>query len=107
MIRGQIIKETNDAEVRYTTYKQLLEAFSIFAQVKDIRMIKDKISGEVKDFAFVEYFTLDESQYAMAQIKQNPVKIRDNPIYVTYSKIRRSEEMRVKLIFILGFTRPF
>jgi RNA recognition motif-containing protein len=58
-------------------------------------MIKDKLTGEIKDFAFVEFFTLDEAQYAIAQIKKNPVKIRDNHVYVTYSKIRRSEEMRV------------
>jgi hypothetical protein len=53
-------------------------------------MIRDKISGELKDFAFVEYFTLDEAQHAM-----NLIKIRNNPIYVTYSKIRRCDEIRV------------
>ena len=42
----------------------------------------------------MEYFTLDEAQYAIAQIKQNPIKIRNNPIYVTYSKIRKSDEAR-------------
>ncbi len=58
-------------------------------------MVRDKISGELKDFAFVEYFTLDEAVYALDQIKRCPVKIRNNPIYATFSKIRRAEDLKV------------
>jgi RNA-binding protein 5/10 len=73
----------------------LLEAFSQYGQVKDIRLICDKISGEPKDFAFVEYFTIEEATIALGQIKRNPVKIRNNPLYVTFSKIRRPEDLKV------------
>ncbi len=59
-------------------------------------MIRDKLTGDVKDFAFVEFFTIDEAQHVINQIKKLPVKIRDVPVYVTFSKIRRSEELRVK-----------
>lgn len=55
-------------------------------------MIRDRITGEVKDFAFVEYFTLDEAINAVEVIKKSPVKIRGVPIYTTYSKIRKQEE---------------
>jgi hypothetical protein len=58
-------------------------------------MISDKISGEPKDFAFVEYFTIDEATTALNQIKRNPIKIRNNLIYVTFSKIRRPEDLKV------------
>jgi len=58
-------------------------------------MIKEKCSGELKDFAFVEFFSLEEAQHVMLQLKKNPVKIKNTPLYVTYSKIRRSEELRV------------
>ena len=64
-------------------------------------MIKDKLTGEVKDFAFVEFFSIEEAQFVVNQIKKSPVKIRDNPVYVTFSKIRRSEEMRVYRLIIL------
>jgi RNA-binding protein 5/10 len=74
----------------------LLEILSQYAQVKDLRMISDKISGEPKDFAFVEYFTIEEATRAMNQIKRNPIKIKNNQIYVTFSKIRRPEDIKVK-----------
>ena len=69
----------------------MLETFSFYGQVKDIRMVCDKITGEPKDYAFVEYFTIDEATMALNQIKRNPVKLRGNPIFVTFSKIRRPE----------------
>jgi len=58
-------------------------------------MISDKISGEPKDFAFIEYFTVEEATMALNQIKRNPIKIRNNITYVTFSKIRRPEDFKV------------
>lgn len=71
-----------------------MELFSQYAQVKDIRMIRDRISGELKDFAFVEYFTIEEAAFAVDSIKRCPLKLRNNPIYVTFSKIRRPEDIK-------------
>lgn len=90
----------------YKFTHKLLEIFGQYAQVKDIRMISDKISCEPKDFAFVEYYTIDEATIALNQIKRNPIKIRNNQIYVTFSKIRRPEDLKVINafnIFILIF----
>lgn len=72
-----------------------MEAFGQYAQVKDVRLIRDKITGEQKDFAFVEYFSIDEATFALDQIKKIPVKIRNNPIFATFSKIRRFEDLKV------------
>ncbi len=72
-----------------------MEIFSQYAQVKDIRMIRDKLSAELKDFAFVEYFTVEEATYAINQIKKNPIKIKNQIIYCTFSKIRRPEDYKV------------
>lgn len=58
-------------------------------------MVGDKITNEQKEFCFVEYFTIEEATYALNMIKRNPIKIRNNPIYVTYSKIRRQEDIKV------------
>jgi RNA recognition motif-containing protein len=55
-------------------------------------MIRDRITGELKDFAFIEFFTLDEANYVMAEIKRNPLKINNQPVNITYSKIKRFEE---------------
>ncbi len=61
-------------------------------------MICEKLTGEPKDFAFVEYFSIEESTMALNQIKRNPVKIRGNPVFVTFSKIRRPEDFKVNKI---------
>ncbi len=63
-------------------------------------MISERITGEPKDFAFVEYFTIEEATIALNQIKRIPVKIRGNPLFVTFSKIKRPDE-KVKLILNL------
>jgi RNA-binding protein 5/10 len=77
---------------KYFGLNQLLDIFSQYAQVKDIRMIRDRMTGELKDFAFIEFFTLDEANYVLAEIKRNPLRINDESVNITYSKIRRFEE---------------
>jgi RNA-binding protein 5/10 len=73
----------------------LLEIFTQYAQVKDIRMIRDRITAELKDFAFVEYFTVEEAEIAMDAIRRTPIRIRNYPLFVTFSKIRRPDELKV------------
>jgi RNA recognition motif-containing protein len=58
-------------------------------------MIRDKISTELKDFAFVEFYSVEEATYAINQIKKNPIKVKNQPIYCTFSKIRRPEDLKV------------
>ena len=59
-------------------------------------MIRDKISLELKDFAFVEFYSVEEATFAVNQIKKNPIKIKNQPLYCTFSKIRRPEDLKVK-----------
>ncbi len=66
-------------------------------------MIRDKISAELKDFAFVEYFTVEEATYAMNQIKKNPIKIKNQIIYCTFSKIRRPEDFKVIKTYLFKY----
>jgi RNA-binding protein 5/10 len=70
---------------------QILEAFSKYAQVKDIRMIKDKNTGELRDFAFVEFFTLEDAGKVMQYSKKEDILINGCPIHLTYSKLKRGE----------------
>lgn len=62
-------------------------------------MVRDKISGESRDFAFIEYFSVEEAIYVLDLIKRSPVKIRNNQIFVTFSKIRREEDTKVLKTF--------
>ncbi len=49
MIRGVVITEVEE--------EVLLNLFEALAPIKDIRMIRNKITGGNKDFAFVEFFS--------------------------------------------------
>ncbi len=49
MIRGPVITEVEE--------EVLLNLFEALAPIKDIRMIRNKITGGNKDFAFVEFFS--------------------------------------------------
>jgi RNA recognition motif-containing protein len=66
--------------------------------VKDIRLISDKITGEIRDYAFVDYFSIEEATNAINNIKRNPIKLRNNPIFVTFSKIKRTDEVKVSFL---------
>ena len=83
MIRGSVVPECDDT--------LLLEAFSKFAQVKDIRMIKDKNTGELRDFAFVEFFTLQDAAHVIACTQKDPLVFHGQTVHVTYSKVKRGE----------------
>jgi hypothetical protein len=61
-------------------------------------MICEKITGEPRDFAFVEYFSVEEATMVLNSLKRSPMKIRGMPINVTYSKIRKLEDLRVHYI---------
>lgn len=63
--------------------------------MKDIRLIRDRITGEIKDFAFVEYFSIDEAMFALDRIRQDPIRIKNNPLFVTFSKLKRNEDYKV------------
>jgi hypothetical protein len=54
-------------------------------------MIKDKNSGELRDFAFIEFFTLEDANYVMKMVKKSQIKINNYPVYVTYSRIKKGD----------------
>ena len=45
--------------------EQLRTLFSQYGQVKSVKIIKDRISGEHRGFAFVEMSTMEEGQEAI------------------------------------------
>ena len=54
-------------------------------------MIKDKATGEMRDFAFVEFFTQQDADFVMQATKQDGFSINDQNVHVTYSKVKRGD----------------
>lgn len=90
MVRGSVIPECDDTI--------LLEAFSRYAQVKDIRMIRDKNTGNLRDFAFIEFFTLKDAGFVMTSTKREPLILKGQTVHVTYSKVKKGEMPHVYFI---------
>lgn len=42
----------------------MLEIFESFAPVRDIRQIRNKLTGAFKDFAFIEFYSPEETAAA-------------------------------------------
>ena len=56
MLRGPILCDVEES--------LLLEVFETFAPVRDVRQIRNKMAGNFKDFAFIEFFTPEETSIA-------------------------------------------
>ena len=59
--------------------------------MKDIRLVKDKESGMNKDFAFVEFHTLEDSALVLERAKIEKVRVKGVSVFVSYSKYKRPE----------------
>lgn len=58
-------------------------------------MIRDKISLEPKYFAFVEFYSTEDATRVVEEARRDPIRLRTGPIFITFSKIKRSEEAKV------------
>jgi RNA recognition motif-containing protein len=61
---------------REATEDDLKQAFEAFGNVDTVTIIKDKVSGESKGFAFVEMPVLAEAQAAMTALNGKDLKGR-------------------------------
>jgi RNA recognition motif-containing protein len=59
---------------RDTTEDDLREAFEAFGQVASVNIIKDKYSGESREFGFVEMPSKDEAQAALDGLNDKELK---------------------------------
>lgn len=69
----------------------ILDVFEKISAIKDIRMIKNKATGMNKDFAFVEFFTPEETAAAFKIANETEFRINGEPVTVLYSKNRKEE----------------
>ena len=71
---------------RDTTEDDLREVFEAFGQVSSVNIIKDKYSGESREFGFVEMPSKDEAQAALDGL--NGKELKEKPIIVNESRPR-------------------
>lgn len=73
------------------TESEILDVFLPLAAVKDIRLVPNKQTGGTKDFAFVEFFTIDDTENVFRKVTNGEYKIRGEVITIQYSKSSRSQ----------------
>jgi len=71
-------------------------------------MVKDRSNQkeEFKEYAFVEFFTLEDSNKALESLKKNTVSIRGCSLMGNYSKIKKDlidSNLNNKVLIILIF----
>ncbi len=71
---------------RDTTEDDLREAFEAFGQVTSVNIIKDKYSGESREFGFVEMPSKDEAQAALDGL--NGKELKEKTIIVNEARPR-------------------
>ena len=65
----------------------MLDLFSPFGQIKDVRMIRDKNSVHelYKSYAFVEFFELEDAKKALEAINKGEISLREEILSGNYS----------------------
>ncbi|MFC1537630.1 RNA recognition motif domain-containing protein [Gemmatimonadota bacterium] len=76
---GNLSRDTNEDELR--------EAFEAFGQVTSVNIIKDKYSGESREFGFVEMPSKEEAQAALDGMSGKELK--EKTIIVNEAKPRQ------------------
>ena len=62
-------------------------------------MVKDHLSNnEFRDYAFVEYFSIEDATNALEQMKRTPMIIRGEAIYAAFSKIKREDALTTQQV---------
>ena len=84
MVRGSVIVETEE--------EILLDLFEKYAPIKDIRMIKNKMTGQMKDFAFIEFFTPEEAAVALKNATSPEFRVRGEKVSVMYSRNKSEDD---------------
>ena len=58
--------------------------------MKDIRLVKNKQTGATKDFAFVEFFTIEDTENVFRKVNAGDIKLNGDYITVQYSKSHKN-----------------
>ncbi|CAK83514.1 unnamed protein product (macronuclear) [Paramecium tetraurelia] len=87
MIKAKSIADATDSDI--------LDIFAPLAAVKDIRLVKNKVPKdprmkEQKDFAFVEFFSVEDAENVYRYVTQNEVRLHGDQLIIQYSRNNRA-----------------
>ena len=60
--------------------------------VRDIRQIRNKLTGKFKDFAFIEFFTPEETAQAYRIANEPDFRINGQRVSVMYSRNKSDDD---------------
>lgn len=89
MIKGSIISLIEKETV---IDSQIFEVFSRFAEVKDVRNVRDRHTGNYRDIAFIEFLSTSDADLVVNIHETSPITIDGCPLLITKSKKRQSEK---------------
>jgi RNA-binding protein 5/10 len=69
---------------------QILYTLKAYGPVNDVRLIRDKVTGESRGFAFVEFPSVDDAQRFMEYHHNTRLEIDGRIVYMDYSKQKDS-----------------
>ena len=55
----------------------------------------DKEEEEYKDFAFIDFPSIDEAADALKEFNLNPTKLQGRDLYLDFSRLRKCDEMKM------------
>ena len=84
MLRGPVLCELEES--------CLLELFETIAPVRDVRQIKNKLAGGFKDFAFIEFFTPEETSIAYREASDPSFRIAGQRVNANYSRNKSDDD---------------
>ena len=70
---------------------EIWESFERIGKVKDVRRVKDRFTGEFKDFGFVEFESEMEADVVIEVSLASSIRINGRPVSVCKSKNKKAE----------------
>lgn len=84
MVRGSVIVDIEE--------EMLLDIFEEFASIKDIRMIKNKMTGQFKDFAFIEFYNAEDAAITYKKTTESDFRIKGEKVSIMYSRNKAEDD---------------
>lgn len=66
-------------------------------------MIKDRFAKEYKDFAFIEFYSIEEAMEVIRIFSLNPLKLQGKDLVIDFSKIKPFEEANSSFEFQVSY----
>ncbi|CAG9332395.1 unnamed protein product [Blepharisma stoltei] len=83
MAKGSIVSVCDE--------ETIFNTFAKFGKVKDVRKIRDRLSGDFRDIAFIEFYSINDADMTLEISGNSPITIEGCPITISKSRKRKTE----------------